>query len=145
MSVEKRGNPMRPKEKQRKLNVAISWLMIALMVVPQALSPEVEARTTRLPSKLGGGATVGVKVRAVAPPVSKVHTSVSFPSNPTDDELSSVRVFLEPLIPLNTKPVPGENAALSRAIVAYRSRKDPDDVSAFVKFLTGFPASRWCA
>lgn len=68
-----------------------------------------------------------------------------FSASPTDLEISTARVFLEPLIPMTGKPVAGENLALTAAINAFRSGKSTDDVSDYTKFISAFPNSRWRA
>jgi hypothetical protein len=66
---------------------------------------------------------------------------LQFSANPTDDEISSARVFGNPIVSLGTNIAPGENAALAAALVAYRNRADADDASALENFLLAYPNS----
>src|SRR5262249_54453037 len=58
-------------------------------------------------------------------------------------ELSTARVLPEPLAPVSGSATPGENDALAKALVAFKSRKDAEDVSVLEKFLASYPRSRW--
>ncbi len=69
--------------------------------------------------------------------------SINLPKDPTDLQLCVARVFQEPLAPMHTTPVPEENAALAKALLAYRSKTNLDDVSDLTGFLSAFPKSRW--
>ena len=66
-----------------------------------------------------------------------------FSSNPADAEISSARVFDEPLVPLEGASVPDENYALAQSIRAYAHRSSPDDCSSLAAFAQGHPQSRW--
>lgn len=70
---------------------------------------------------------------------------LKFSTAPTDLELMTARVFPEPLIPMTTQPVPGENKALALALLAYKEKKPVGDISYLTKFLSAFPKSRWRA
>ena len=67
----------------------------------------------------------------------------SLSADPTDTELSMARIFLEPLIPMNSATVAGENRALAVAVTAFKSRADKDDASALDAFVAAYPKSRW--
>jgi len=65
------------------------------------------------------------------------------PASLPDAAVSSVRVFDEPLVPLNTKANPQEDQALSEALTAYSQRATADDCSSLAQFADNFPQSRW--
>src|ERR1035438_9547623 len=67
-----------------------------------------------------------------------------FSLQPTELELSSARVFDEPLVPLGGKPSAAENKALANALASYASRGNLDDFSSLTSFLDTFPNSGWC-
>ncbi len=69
--------------------------------------------------------------------------TVTLPKDPSDLELCVVRVFQEPLAPMHTPAVAGENAALAKALLAYRAKTNPEDVSDLTGFISAFPKSRW--
>lgn len=65
-----------------------------------------------------------------------------FSAAPSDLELTAARVFTEPLIPMTSAAVPGENSALASALQAY---KDNGNEAPLVEFISAQPQSRWCA
>lgn len=84
------------------------------------------------------------KIRTGPHKLTPVQRTKIFSANPSDVEISSARVFLEPLIPMSTSAVLGENAALATAITTFKTKKS-DDISDFSKFLSSYPKSRWRA
>ena len=68
-----------------------------------------------------------------------------FSQAPADSELMGVRLFGEPLAPMEAAAVAGENAALGRAVEAFAARTKQGDVSALAAFVAAFPKSRWAA
>ena len=75
--------------------------------------------------------------------VSPVKTTLNLPANPTDLDISTARVFQEPLIPMSGDVQSGENADLAIAIKAFKAKPDTEDLSAFTKFLDAHPQCRW--
>jgi len=75
--------------------------------------------------------------------VTLIQPKLIFSTNPTDIELTTARVFLQPLVPMSTAPVPGENQALAIALLSFKSKTNPEDVSDLTGFLSSFPKSRW--
>src|SRR5579859_6705359 len=74
-------------------------------------------------------------------PVRALH----FSAEPADAEISSARIFDEPLLASNDQSSPRENHALAEALSAYANRADFDDFSMLTGFLRSWPQSRWCA
>lgn len=82
---------------------------------------------------------------APAVPVAK------FSAEPTDAEISAVRVFEDLLVPMSGASTPAENRALADALAAYQKARlaaGPSDamnvdVTAFEKFLRDYPHSVW--
>jgi tetratricopeptide (TPR) repeat protein len=66
-----------------------------------------------------------------------------FSARPTASEISSARIFDEPLIPIGGEPSANENRALADAMLAYATRTNFDDQSGFEIFLGNFPHSAW--
>ncbi len=66
-----------------------------------------------------------------------------FSKDPTDEEIFRVHFFEEPLVPLDSPSIAGENAALVYALAAYSQRKNADDFSGLLTFLQAYPRSRW--
>jgi len=72
-------------------------------------------------------------------------STLSFSAHPTDLELNTARVFIIPLTPMHTSSVAGENEALAKALISYKEKTDPDDVSDLTQFIENYPKSRWRA
>ncbi len=70
---------------------------------------------------------------------------LSFSAAATDLEISTARVFHEPLVPMSGSSIEGENLALADAIKAFKAKNNVDDLSAFENFLAKYPKSRWAA
>ncbi|HEY9773582.1 MAG TPA: cysteine peptidase family C39 domain-containing protein, partial [Planktothrix sp.] len=68
---------------------------------------------------------------------------LEFSSDPSDLEIQTARVFREPLAPMTGAAVAGENAALAKALVSFKSTDDPENISALTSFIKEQPQSRW--
>lgn len=68
---------------------------------------------------------------------------LAFSQHPKDLELSMARVFPEPLAPMTSAAVPGENEALARALLAFKRKDNPEDLTDLTAFIVAFPHSRW--
>jgi len=75
--------------------------------------------------------------------VKLVKPQLHFSAAPTDLEITTARVFHEPLVPMNWAAVDGENLALVESIKAFKAKNDPADLAAFESFLAKYPKSRW--
>ncbi|MCA0314798.1 MAG: LysM peptidoglycan-binding domain-containing protein [Candidatus Melainabacteria bacterium] len=75
--------------------------------------------------------------------VKLVKPQLHFSAAPTDLEITTARVFHEPLVPMNWTAVDGENLALVESIKAFKAKNDPADLAAFESFLAKYPKSRW--
>lgn len=75
--------------------------------------------------------------------VTIVKPSLNFSAAPTDLEISTARVFHEPLIPMSGNESGSENADLAKSIKAFKANNDLEDLSAFTTFLESHPDSRW--
>lgn len=84
-----------------------------------------------------------VKVKTGPRKLKKVTPVLKFSSNPTDLEITTARVFNEPLIPMSGPEQKGENLALAEAIKAFKAKKKPLDLSTFENFLKSNSNSRW--
>lgn len=75
----------------------------------------------------------------------KVSTTVvasSFSDQPTDEEFFGNSIFPEPLVPIGATTT-AENRDLAGALLKFKSRTAPDDVSSIVNFLETHPESPW--
>lgn len=72
-------------------------------------------------------------------------TPVSFSQNPSDQEIENARVFLEPLIPMDSKVTPVENQALAKALLEYKRKNNPEELTDLTGFIKTYPQSRWRA
>ena len=66
-------------------------------------------------------------------------------NDPSDSAITNCGVLPEPLIPMATALVVGENNALAKALTSYDNRKNSDDLTALKNFTTKYPNSRWVA
>ena len=82
-----------------------------------------------------------VVVNRLVPLVAAATTSIQFSVNPTDEEISRVRVFGQPLVAAGQAAAAVENRDLAVALVAFREREDADDGSALENFLQQHPDS----
>lgn len=64
---------------------------------------------------------------------------------PTTAAIRSVRVFEDPIVPVNGAPTAAENAALAQAIAHYHMAGKTEEVGLFVSFLEAHPDSPWRA
>jgi len=72
-----------------------------------------------------------------------------FSQNPTAEEISAVRVFEEPLIPMLGSPTSNENSALAQALTTFANRSVLDDFSALTDFISSsayswYPSLSFC-
>jgi YD repeat-containing protein len=67
----------------------------------------------------------------------------ALPDHPSDLDLSTARIFEEPLIPMSGPAVAGENDALAGAVKTFKKAKNAEDVSALTFFIEKYPQSRW--
>jgi RHS repeat-associated protein len=92
---------------------------------------------------LRNNALAKIDVRTGSHKVNIVAPKSSLSKDPTDEEISRARVFLEPLVPMSSAPVTGENQALAAALLSFAPKKNTDDVSDLTQFIAAFPHSRW--
>ncbi len=70
----------------------------------------------------------------------RIEVKLSFSKDPSDLELTSARVFIEPLIPLSGAKQANENQDLAKALLEYKSSGKTDSLR---KFIESNPGSRW--
>jgi len=133
---------------RRKMHKIVASVLAALILL--ATSPPVfavvspgsehhkvvSAKVPPAPQPKGGVRTGPHKVKLFSP-------KLSFSDNPTDLEITTARIFLEPLTPMTGAPVSGENAALVKALKIFKASTTLGDVSALTDFTEAFPKSRW--
>ncbi len=74
-----------------------------------------------------------------------VKKKLSFSMAPSDAEIASCRAFSEPLVAMDMKLVTKENQDLSKALLAFASKNNREDISDLTSFLAAYPNSRWRA
>lgn len=140
----------------RLLAVGLMLLMISTTTPLAALAmPEIPHHPDTPAPQPGN-----VQVKTGPRSVTIVKPELKFSATPTDLELTTARVFQEPLVPMSTIAVSGENEALASAIKSFKNRKDSTNVKSndskldvttdlasalapFEKFISDFPNSRW--
>jgi hypothetical protein len=140
-SLHKKTLSMQPAKISRltgQILVKLSACFLALLLVSASLPLPALASTIK-PSKRTTKLPVPPKVKVKTGPrtLKKFKSQLSFKAAPTDQEITAARVFEEPLIPMPGPSIPAENAALSKALLAFSAAKDMENVSA----LTGFFSS----
>ncbi len=146
-----------PRSITRLLAIALTLLMVMTTTPLAALAmPELPHHPdTPAPPP------ANVQVKTGPRSVTIVKPELKFSAAPTDLELTTARVFQEPLVPMSTSAVPGENLALASAIKAFKnassstgdtstkgskadtSGKEKLDLAPFEKFIADYPSSRW--
>ncbi|MBS2005761.1 MAG: hypothetical protein JST01_01890 [Cyanobacteria bacterium SZAS TMP-1] len=82
-------------------------------------------------------------VRRASKAVTIFKPTITFSADPTDADISSASLFSEAIEPMSSSAVAGENAALAKAILAFKAKNGYDDLSDLTEFLSDFPKSRW--
>jgi YD repeat-containing protein len=67
----------------------------------------------------------------------------SLPEHPSDLDITTARLFEEPLTPMSVAPVDGENDALAKAVLAFKKQNEMENVRALTAFIEKYPDSRW--
>src|SRR5206468_12668138 len=115
-----------------------------MSIAAAATLTKVSAAMPRISVEIAPDPTSRLKPNRVLPAVSKP-LSVRFSDRPADAELTAVRTFQEPLVPIGGHASAAENRALADAIVAFASQGDPEQTADLSDFLNRFPQSRWRA
>lgn len=125
---------------KRTTALALAMVMAALpfLAHPVLAQPTVDAAASHAKIE-----PAPVKVRKGTRALKPFKHKVTFSSQPTDTEVITARVFLEPLMPIDSTPVSGENAALTKSLIAFKAKANANDVSDLTSFLVAFPQSRW--
>lgn len=84
-----------------------------------------------------------VKVKTGTHKPKKIIRKRALSKDPADLELMRTRIFEEPLIPMTSPAVPGENKALAKAVKLFKEKNDMEDLSALRQFIEDYPKSRW--
>src|ERR1700693_407712 len=120
---------------QRALSAMVATLLMGSMPL-QALAAQPSPVKVPPPA-------MPAHVRKGAKKPNLVQPKLMFSSDPTDVELSSARVFDEPLIPMQTPVSAGENKSIAASILAFKAKNDSENVSDLTSFIARFPQSRW--
>jgi len=128
-------------------HLAVTLAMILILALVTTPSPQVLASTpdrkAPTPTRQTIPTAKPVSARERAGRVTAVKHKFALSRSPGDLEIITARAFSEPLIPMSTKLVPGENQALAKALTAFRAKTDSGDVSDLTAFLQAYPTSRW--
>ncbi len=144
----------RTSKNNQTLKKGMSSLMSILVVFTQAVLPVMAAEPVHpmrraphghAPKKMPHNpiGAVSAQERA-AMSTARKHQFVLSPA-PTDAEIFRSRSFSEPLVAMTGSRVAGENAELAKALIAFKAKNDPEDVSAITSFMDTHPNSRWNA
>lgn len=90
-------------------------------------------------------AAVPVTVNKGQKKVKLFKPGMNLSADPQDQEITAIRIFPEPLIPMSGEAIAGENVALRKALLAFQSKKNLEDVSDLMQFMESYPKSRWRA
>ncbi|MBP6350409.1 MAG: LysM peptidoglycan-binding domain-containing protein [Candidatus Obscuribacter sp.] len=127
----------------RNFHKALSALLATLLVA--STTPLAALAMPAIPhhAEVAIPAPVAVNVKTGPRRVELVKTSLVLSATPSDLEITTARVFQEPLIPMSGSEQDGENSALASAIKSFKAKSDTEDLSAFEQFLAKYPKSRW--
>ena len=134
---------------ETKLRRAMASLLTGVLTLAQmplsadAATRAVPHHSTKLHSMMPAASKPGIsaKQRAAMVHGTKFHALLS--ANPSDVQLEFSRKFGEPLIPMASKPVAGENAALASSLQKFSAKHDPEDLADLAAFIQSHPSSRW--
>lgn len=105
---------------------------VAALAAPQGPTPPSVPEYTQNPKSVRKGP---LTLQQVVPK--------ALPDHPSDLDLTTARIFEEPLVPMTGPAVSGENDELAKAIKSFKKSNDLEDVSALTSFIERFPKSRW--
>lgn len=119
--------------------------MLLLLVAHTSIAPMAVAQPTGDANHLSSPPPPAMpkSIRKGSKTVTIIQPKVQFSANPSDIEITESRVFFDPLVPMTTKALPGENQALAKALIAYKTQKDVSNISALTSFIKSHPTSRW--
>ena len=140
--------------KRHLIKRVISWAMATIIAIvtspaPAAFAQGIQPALGQPPqppaSMLQKVYTKPVSVKTGPHKINKIVNKLSFSAQPTDLELSSARVFAEPLVPMTGKIVSGENQALAVSLLSFKKKNTCEDLSDLSQFISAYPRSRWCS
>ncbi len=117
------------------------WMGVPVVAAPA----DRQQNAVRPMSTIAAPVERGVLPNRTAPAVVPPSTVLRLPAVPTDEQLSRARVFSQPLVPVGRPTSRQENAALARAILAYRDLRRIEAVAPLLEFIGTFPQSAWRA
>jgi len=126
---------------QRLMALFMVPLIIATTTTPLPVVAETERGPH--PTFVPNTSSKPVKARTGPHKLTNFETKLSFSAHPNDVEITSARIFSEPLIPMSGPSVAGENEALAKALLSFKKQTDQDNISDLTKFIAAFPNSRW--
>jgi YD repeat-containing protein len=103
-----------------------------------AVSAPIDPKATQTPVPV-------VRVNRTVPHVATPAADPAFSSDPTDAEFFRAHIFVEPLVPVGRATTPEENRALAKALLAYTSQKNLENVAGILAVFQTFPTSPWKA
>ncbi len=130
------GSGRRLRVELRRHGYAI-LLAATLSLVATAVPASVEPARTRNP-------THSHQERRLVPDVRQIPPIPPLSPEPTDAEISRVRAFGEPLVPIGAATAQ-ENRDLAEALVTFVRQRNPEGVSPLLGFLEEHPRSAWRA
>jgi hypothetical protein len=119
-----------------------SWFLVLVTIVITTPYQSVYAKASTKTAKIKPFVLNPVKARP-KPSLKLIQRVVSFSANPTDLDLSKAHILPEQIVPISSSRIVGENAALSKALLNFEKKKNPEDVSDLTGFIKAYPQSRW--
>jgi RHS repeat-associated protein len=126
---------------RRRLMVSMMTFVFCLTVgAPEvAFSAQQDSALSNIPAPAMPKTPVHKGFRGVKLVTPKFHLS----ADATDAEITTCRIFQEPLIALSCPATAVENHALATALTAYSAQKDKQNVEVLKQFMATYPNSRW--
>jgi RHS repeat-associated protein len=127
--------------------------LLALLLSSNILAPVAFAGGSSLPPQKAGSAmppSIPDSYFHALPhrrfqPGNAVMRKLTFSNDPSDFEISQSRLFLEPLLPMNSNLNKEENKELASALLKFKKRTGSEDLSSLNKFIASHHDSRWRA
>jgi len=128
----------------RLMSLGLTLAQVApLPALAAGVSDDARAPQRREKSKPASAAKPKVTVNRTIPPTVPAPGLPHFSSPPLDVEITRVRVFDEPLIPMGGPSDATEDSELAGLIFETIQSKSPESATKFEAFLSSHPDSRW--
>jgi hypothetical protein len=125
--------------------LVVSQIAIGIPLPAQAAAPRQERDATPPPADPRPEPAPPARLAHASPFRSVPLPPLRIPADPSDEEISGLRILDEPLYPVLGQPIPGENRLLAAALSRFMAASGAERLAALRSFVMSYPASRWHA